>query len=132
MLWKHIFIVYKNKSISNSSKFCNVYVWNRTRKRISIKYEIFKSKHDIYKEYLFLWKTTSNRLVWTSFFIKLYKINHVIKCPSFYVVSWGNQLQKVIIHHLLTKESMRSFGTSLGLQDTRTVEFCSKPFFKAI
>ena len=33
-----------------------------------------------------------------------------------------DQLQKVIIHHLLTKESMRSFGTSLGLQDTRTVE----------
>ena len=42
-----------------------------------------------------------------------------------------DQLQKVIIQHLLTKESMRSFGTSLGLQDTRTVEFCSKPFFKS-
>lgn len=41
-----------------------------------------------------------------------------------------DQLQKVIIHHLLTKESIY-FGTSLGLCDIRTVEFCSKPFFKS-
>lgn len=42
-----------------------------------------------------------------------------------------DQLQKVIIHHLLTEEIICYFGTSLGLRDTRTVEFCSKPFFKS-
>ena len=41
------------------------------------------------------------------------------------------QLQKVIMHHLLTEESICYFGTSLGLCDIRTVEFCSKPFFKS-
>ena len=42
-----------------------------------------------------------------------------------------DQLQKVITHHLLTEEIICYFGTSLGLQDTRTVEFCSKSFFKS-
>lgn len=65
----------------------------------------------------------------TTSFIKMCKINHIIKCASFYMSVAMNQLQKVVMQPLIREEGILVvILVPVALCHIKTLGFCSKPF----